>query len=493
MMTLYIRWFALATLMAGSLSASVLKRIHAHMLNAIASPLTPHVPPQQVPDQDGTGATDRTLMFSSMPDPNHDPNPPSWAETHCGDPRPCDVMDTPGKPGKAIVEMNAGLTEPRERKEWREMSDAEIDKFACAIHVMDNKTTRELRACYGNTSWAFADLVNLHACAASDPRGDQGHRSPSFMLFHKSFVRTFEMAILSIDPTIGAIPWWNMPLDSAPVLDLDGKVKVSAGKYYCPTNTTSPPNFGSKFDDPKMANLDMGNPPRQCDPKKYIWSDAFFGKQLGSGPNFEVEGGGRWANRKLHRYGDFDHEYWKHTETEHGKVTNECVDSKWFSPRSPIVGDLRKLEKFDGNLDQNCVRCCEVLKEGNDPTCKCDQPGDLVDVYMRGPTLDTQTCSPYVTRNPNGRGFGTAGPNGTGARSRTPSSVTRSETLTRAPTPTTRTTGSSGRTARGRTSSAPSKACTARLRRRRASRASSRRFTPCTRRHMTRRWARLVT
>uniref|UniRef100_A0A7S3RPI8 Uncharacterized protein n=2 Tax=Emiliania huxleyi TaxID=2903 RepID=A0A7S3RPI8_EMIHU len=55
MMTLYIRWFALATLVAGSLSASV-------------------------PDQAGTGATDRNLMFSSLSDPPRpgtpEPDPP---------------------------------------------------------------------------------------------------------------------------------------------------------------------------------------------------------------------------------------------------------------------------------------------------------------------------------------------------------------------------------------------------------------------------------
>merc|ERR1711935_1180638 len=56
---------------------------------------------------------------------------------------------------------------------------------------------------------------------------------------------------------------------------------------------------------------------------------------------------------------------------------------------------------------------------------------------------------------------------GTGDRSRTPSSGTRSTTLTRAPTPTTRATGSSGRTARRRIFPAPSKASTARLARRR--------------------------
>jgi len=372
-MTLYIRWFALATLVAGSLSASV-------------------------PDQDGTGATDRTLMFSTVPGPGPAPPTKPWE---------CPLPEYKQKKGPnsptgfgptcdptRIGTENAHLTEPRERKEWREMNTTEINRFACALRVMDETTTKEGRACYGKTFWAFADLVNLHACAAADPRGDQGHRSPSFMLFHKSFVRTFEMAILSIDPNIEAIPWWNMPLDSAPVLFLNGTEKVPAGKYY-------------KDCDPKKT--------KDCDPKKYIWTDKYFGKQTGSGPNFEVADG-RWAYRKLHRYGDFDHEYWStYPPNPNGDpvtkppVTNECVVGKWFSPRSPKVGKLRKQKEFDDNLDQNCVRCCNGQDEehGQDPTCKCNQTKDYVDVYMRGPTLDTATCSPYVTRNPNGRGVGT--------------------------------------------------------------------------------------
>lgn len=59
-MTLYIRWFALATLVAGSLSASV-------------------------PDQAGTGATDRNLMSAATSSPEKDFNPTALpAETERG-------------------------------------------------------------------------------------------------------------------------------------------------------------------------------------------------------------------------------------------------------------------------------------------------------------------------------------------------------------------------------------------------------------------------
>mmetsp|Transcript_15429 Transcript_15429/g.50211 ORF Transcript_15429/g.50211 Transcript_15429/m.50211 type:complete len:829 (-) Transcript_15429:41-2527(-) len=375
-MTLYIRWFALATLVAGSLSASV-------------------------PDQAGTGATDRNLMFSSLP-PDPIPTPwkcplPEYDFKKCSCP-PCNRDKTPSYTA-------ADLPFPRERKEWREHTKDEIDRYACALNVMDTHTTKELRECFGETAWSFPDLVNLHACAAADPRGDQGHRTPGFMLFHKSYVLTFEAAMLAIDPKIGATPWWNMALDSAPVLNLDGTVKKSAGEFYCPTPSNG--LFGSNNDHPKNANPG-------CDPEKYIWSDTYFGEQIGSGPNFEVTNG-RWAYRKMPRWSDFDHEYWMQ-DPKHG-VTNQCITDKYLNPRSANKDTpLRKSPSFynQNNLfnddfhqaTQNCERCCDAHQHANNDDCTCEF-GDRAETYMRGPTLDTRTCSPYVTRNPNGRGTGT--------------------------------------------------------------------------------------
>lgn len=280
------------------------------------------------------------------------------------------------------------------------MTKEHIDKFACALQVMDESSTKELREWYGDTAWAYPDIINLHACVAADGRGDQGHRTPSFMIFHKSFVLTFEEAILAVDPTIGAIPWWNMPLDSAPVLNLDGTVKTPAGKYYCPTSHP----FGSQND----------GPPSGCDPDKYIWSKSYFGEQKGLGPNFEVTTG-RWAWRKMPRWADFDHDFWAQTKG----VTNECIAEKYFSPLSANKHKmLRKQPQFDANFmpsqdSQTCVRCCDgYTADGRDTDCICND-GDRSEVYMRGPTLDTKTCSPYVTRNPNGRGAGSVSTNNT--------------------------------------------------------------------------------
>ncbi|EOD26573.1 hypothetical protein EMIHUDRAFT_100598 [Emiliania huxleyi CCMP1516] len=319
-MTLYIRWFALAALAAGSLSASV-------------------------QDQDGVGATDRTpmfsptnLMFSGLPPPDPDPpNPPKpWeCPVHkfpeydfkkCSCP-PCKKnadgrWHSTGNPSGTA----ADLPFPRVRREWREHTEDEIDRYACALNVMSTISTEAGRKCYGRTYVYFPDIVMKHACVASDPRGDQGHRGPEFMLFHKSTLLTYEGSILAIDPKIGAIPWWNLPLDSAPVLNVDGTVNVSAGKYYCPNASSLPFGVGSPNDDPSVANPG-------CDPEKYIWSDTYFGEQLGSGPNYEVTNG-RWRYRTMSRWGDFDTTYWSRDDKH--DVNNECIVNMWTKVLRPV-------------------------------------------------------------------------------------------------------------------------------------------------------------
>ena len=206
-----------------------------------------------MPDQAGTGATDRNLMFSSLPpEPTKPPKQwecpldkfPEYDFKKCSCP-PCKKNAHDGWDSTSNPHHDASnLPFPRVRKEWREMNDTEIDRYACALNVMSNISTEAGRKCYGRTYVYFPDIVMKHACVASDPRGDQGHRGPEFMLFHKSTLLTYEGSILAIDPKIGAIPWWNMPLDSAPVLNVDGTVKHKAGKYYCPKNDSASHPFG---------------------------------------------------------------------------------------------------------------------------------------------------------------------------------------------------------------------------------------------------------
>ena len=46
-----------------------------------------------------------------------------------------------------------------------------------------------------------------------DDRGDQGHFGPQFATWHAAIVLEFERALLSVDPSVGALPYWDSTLD----------------------------------------------------------------------------------------------------------------------------------------------------------------------------------------------------------------------------------------------------------------------------------------
>lgn len=52
---------------------------------------------------------------------------------------------------------------------------------------------------------------------ALDPRGDQAHFGPVLALFHRAWLLELESAILAVDGTIEALPYWDFTRDVAPL------------------------------------------------------------------------------------------------------------------------------------------------------------------------------------------------------------------------------------------------------------------------------------
>jgi hypothetical protein len=99
-------------------------------------------------------------------------------------------------------------TKPRIRREWRTLSPAERQKVADAFRVLKTTTTEDGRTLYNSELfWNLDDLTMLHACAVSDPRCNQGHAGPHFMTFHRAYLLRLENALLSVDPSILALPY----------------------------------------------------------------------------------------------------------------------------------------------------------------------------------------------------------------------------------------------------------------------------------------------
>ena len=97
------------------------------------------------------------------------------------------------------------------------MSAAEWDKVVEAMWTMKNLTQREGQLRYGPAFRSFDYLVAKHALAQTDVRGDQAHFGSWFATWHSAFVLEFELALLSVDASIGAIPYWDQTITSPPI------------------------------------------------------------------------------------------------------------------------------------------------------------------------------------------------------------------------------------------------------------------------------------
>lgn len=145
--------------------------------------------------------------------------------------------------GSTFVCAKNGNGSPRVRKEWRTLTHHMKQKVADAMWVMKSTLSAEGKHLYGDDFENYDDIIVRHACAVVDPRCDQGHAGPAFMTFHRAVLIEFENALLAIDPDIGAMPYWDVTLDSE-----------NGGIYYQqdPEWIFSSSHFGSYNGDPNQ-------------------------------------------------------------------------------------------------------------------------------------------------------------------------------------------------------------------------------------------------
>ncbi|KAL3910523.1 MAG: hypothetical protein SGARI_002082 [Bacillariaceae sp.] len=101
------------------------------------------------------------------------------------------------------------LGEKRVRKEIRSLSMEEWDKVVAAMWVMKTTDMEEGKVAYGDAFKTYDSFVLKHALATTDTRGDQAHFGAHFISWHSAFVLEFENALLAVDETIGAVPYWD--------------------------------------------------------------------------------------------------------------------------------------------------------------------------------------------------------------------------------------------------------------------------------------------
>lgn len=138
------------------------------------------------------------------------------------------------------MEKNKGKkkkrSKPRVRQEWRKLAPEIKQRVADAFWTLKNTTTKVGRKQFGKHFTNWDEFLLQHACTTFDPRCDQGHFGPQFMTFHRAFLLKVELALLSVDSGIGALPYWDMSLDA-----VDGDYYKDAEK-----SIFSPSYFGAK-------------------------------------------------------------------------------------------------------------------------------------------------------------------------------------------------------------------------------------------------------
>jgi len=145
--------------------------------------------------------------------------------------------------GLSAPAEGAGHNTPRVRKELREMTAVEFTSLVQALGTMQMVPTEVGQALYGAKYSSYQDMINKHAVATQDPRGDQGHNGPCFMTFHRAFLLQLEDSLLSVAPNMKAIPYIDITKD------------VEGGEFYGTESWAFAPHYVGSIDCGRSGEL----------------------------------------------------------------------------------------------------------------------------------------------------------------------------------------------------------------------------------------------
>mmetsp|Transcript_57992 Transcript_57992/g.135608 ORF Transcript_57992/g.135608 Transcript_57992/m.135608 type:complete len:449 (-) Transcript_57992:298-1644(-) len=128
----------------------------------------------------------------------------------------------------------------RVRREIRSISLDEWQSIVTAMWAMKNETMASGVSRYGAAFRSYDYFVVKHAVAQTDTRGDQAHFGAHFITWHAAFVLEFENALLAIDPSIEALPYWDQTISEPSIFsetyfgvdpDSSTSYQVTTGKF----------------------------------------------------------------------------------------------------------------------------------------------------------------------------------------------------------------------------------------------------------------------
>eukprot|EP01128_Nolandella_sp_AFSM9_P003523 TRINITY_DN1517_c0_g1_i4.p1 TRINITY_DN1517_c0_g1~~TRINITY_DN1517_c0_g1_i4.p1 ORF type:complete len:449 (+),score=105.56 TRINITY_DN1517_c0_g1_i4:353-1699(+) len=131
-----------------------------------------------------------------------------------------DTLMTECTPTTDYIACDATLASTqRVRREVRELSTTEWQAVVDAMWIMKTTSQEDGEALYGSSFKIHDYFVTKHAVAFTDTRGDQAHFGAHFITWHGGFVLEFENCLLAIDPSIGALPYWDQTITSPSVFN----------------------------------------------------------------------------------------------------------------------------------------------------------------------------------------------------------------------------------------------------------------------------------
>lgn len=158
----------------------------------------------------------------------------------------------------------------RVRREWRTLDEKTKWLVVDAFWTMKNTSTLVGQRRHGKNFYNYDEILIHHSCSTQDPRCDQGHFGPHFILFHRALLLEMELSLLSVHKDIKAMPYWNIALDA------------KGGKYYrCPEKWFFSSNYAGAWETRPEDNHEVRDGLFAGWPIS-LWTDEEFG------PNSEM-------------------------------------------------------------------------------------------------------------------------------------------------------------------------------------------------------------
>ena len=99
------------------------------------------------------------------------------------------------------------------RREIRDYSKADLDRFLDVMYLLSNTTLSEGQEKYGSDFYDVKTLAKLHYWNAGQRDADHIHEGTGFLTQHLKLTNLFEMSVQSVDPSL-AVPYWDFTIDN---------------------------------------------------------------------------------------------------------------------------------------------------------------------------------------------------------------------------------------------------------------------------------------